>query len=814
MISLVVVSHSFALATAAKELAMQMVSTKTTPKVLVAAGIRDGDKLDLGTDTQQISAAIEAADNPDGVLILVDLGSALLSSQMALELVDPDLAERCLISSAPLVEGLVEALVSAAGGASLREVAAQARAALAGKIDQLSAQEESSFEGEAGSVAFSAPAGSGINPFSDPDAAILVLKIIDPHGMHARPAAAIAEAIGDKGAVYARKGGAFRTVNAASLTQVSALGVGEGENLELCTTDPDAQQIFTAIRKGLLALDPPAIADPSWGKKENAVNGISLRLSTKVSAPRNPARNGDQIVIGYAMLLGGQEDAEFYRVSPNEGEAVKHARKAVKAYLSSLGSDSIIKMQIGLVDDPELRAEIAEEIAGGTNAFVAVDKAYGTAANKIRKLDDPYLAQRAADFNAVSRLLKKALIGQELDNLDELIKKHSTPAVLVVDELDAPLAASLPPEIEGVVTRSGGATGHGAIVAASRGIPVYAGLKWGVHDGDTIIFDPRTKHLEVNPKARVFAHWMELARERVAIASKALDLLEEPAVTSAGRQVPVLVNVTTATGTVKGAEGCGLLRTETLFAGYQVAPSRKQQAKVYAGLARQLGQTTIRLWDIGADKPLPFAKQPPEPNPSLGVRGVRLLRKFPHLVREQLGAVIDANQTLEAAGPGKPLRVIIPMVNHVRQVDWVRSLLEEISADTFGIEGDARPVEIPLQLGIMLETPSAALRMAEFVSAVDFVTVGTNDLCQYIAAADRGNSQVAELADEVRETVVEMIREVVRLAHGAKKPIEVCVCGDMASDPAWAGKLVQAGVDSLSVRAGMIAMIKQTIRQL
>lgn len=815
MISLVLVSHSFALAAAAKELAMQMISTKTAPKVLLAAGIRKGENLELGTDTQQISAAIEAADNPDGVLIFVDLGSALHSSQMALELVDPDLADRCLISSAPLVEGLVAALVSAARGANLKQVAAQARGALAEKIDHLGEQEESDSAGKEESVAVTTSRALGANPFSDPDAAILVLKIIDPHGMHARPAAAIARALdATKAAVYARKGGAFRTVNAASLTQVSALGVGEGENLELCTSDPDAQHIFSAIRQALLEIDPPVIADPSWGKNENAVNGISLRLSPKVSAPRDPARNGDQIVIGYAMLLGGQEDAEFYRVSPNEGEAVNNARKAVKAYLSSLGSDSIIKMQIGLVDDPELRTEIAQEIAGGVNAFNAVDKAYGAAANRMRKLDDPYLAQRAADFNAVSRLLKKALIGQELDNLDELIKKHSTPAVLVVDELDAPLAASLPPEIEGVVTRSGGATGHGAMVAAARGIPVYAGLKWGVHDGDTIIFDPRTKHLEVNPKARVFAHWMELARERVAIASKALELLEEPALTPSGKRIPVLVNVSTATEAIKGAEGCGLLRTETLFAGYQIAPSRKQQAEVYARLARKLGQTTIRLWDIGADKPLPFAKQAPEPNPFLGVRGVRLLRKFPHLVREQLGAVLDANQTLEAAGLGKPLRVMIPMVNHVRQVDWVRSLLEEITADTFGMEEDVRPVEIPLELGIMLETPSAALRMAEFTSAVDFVSVGTNDLCQYVAAADRENSQVAELADEVRETVVEIIREVVRLAHSAEKPIEVCVCGDMASDPAWTGKLVQAGVDSLSVRAGMIAMIKQTIRQL
>ena len=274
------------------------------------------------------------------------------------------------------------------------------------------------------------------------------------------------------------------------------------------------------------------------------------------------------------------------------------------------------------------------------------------------------------------------------------------------------------------------------------------------------------------------------------------------------------MNVSGPTDAVKGAEGCGLVRTETLFAGYQGAPSRLQQAEVYAELARNLGQTTIRLWDIGADKPLPFAKQPPENNPFLGVRGVRLLRKFPHLLRDQLGAVLDANQTLESEGLGKLLRVMIPMVNHVHQVDWVRSLLEEITADTYGIEEAARPAQIPLPLGIMVETPSAALRMDEFCGAVDFISIGTNDLCQYVAAADRGNSQVADLTDEVRETVVEMVRQIAQVCHDAAAPIEVCVCGDMASDPAWAGKLVAAGVDSLSVRAGMIAMIKQTIRQL
>lgn len=815
MISLVVVSHSLPLATAAKELAMQMTVAGSAPKVLVAAGISDGEQVELGTDAQQISEAITAADNPDGVLILVDLGSALLSSQMALEFLDPELADRCLISSGPLVEGLVAAVVSAAGGASLQEVASQAKEALAGKIDQLSDTEEPLPEGEGEFTDNAAEAASGEESFSAPEAATLALEIIDPHGMHARPAAALAAAMGAREIpVFARKAGTFRIVNAASLTQVSSLGIGKGETLELGTLDPQATEVFAAIRQALTQTDPPAIAGGSEKKAGSSVNAIAVQLAKEVPTPTDPTRNGDQIVIGYALVLEGHEDAEFYRVSPNEGQALEEARKAVRAYLRSLGSDSIIKMQIALVDDPELRAEIADEIAGGTNAFAAVDNAYSAAAAKMEKLDDPYLAERATDLLAVSRLLKKALIGGELDNLEELIKKHSTPAVLVVEELDAPLAASLPPEIEGVVTRSGGTTGHGAIVAASRGIPVYAGLKWGVHDGDTIVFDPRTKHLEVNPKARVFAHWIELARERVATATNALEQLENPAITANGKQIPIQVNVSGPTGAVKGAEGCGLVRTETLFAGYQGAPSRLQQAEVYAELARNLGQTTIRLWDIGADKPLPFAKQPPENNPFLGVRGVRLLRKFPHLLRDQLGAVLDANQTLESEGLGKLLRVMIPMVNHVHQVDWVRSLLEEITADTYGIEEAARPAQIPLPLGIMVETPSAALRMDEFCGVVDFISIGTNDLCQYVAAADRGNSQVADLADEVRETVVEMVRQIAQVCHDAAAPIEVCVCGDMASDPAWAGKLVAAGVDSLSVRAGMIAMIKQTIRQL
>ena len=470
MISLVVVSHSLPLATAAKELAMQMTVAGSAPKVLVAAGISDGEQVELGTDAQQISEAIEAADSPDGVLILVDLGSALLSSQMALEFVDPDLADRCLISAGPLVEGLVAAVVSAAGGASLQEVATQAQAALAGKIDQLSDSQEPHPEGEGEFTENAADPASGEDSFSSPEAATLALEIIDPHGMHARPAAALAAAIGArKIPVFARKAGTFRVVNAASLTQVSSLGIAKGDTLELGTTDPAAPEIFAAIREALTKTDPSTIAGGSEATAGSSVNAIAEQLAKEVSTPSDPARNGDQIVIGYALVLEGHEDAEFYRVSPNEGQTLAEARKAVRSYLGSLGSDSIIQMQIALVDDPELRAEIADEIAGGTNAFTAVDNAYSAAAAKMEKLDDPYLAERATDLHAVSRLLKKALIGTELDNLEELIKKHSTPAVLVVEELDAPLAASLPPEIEGVVTRSGGTTGHGAIVAASSG---------------------------------------------------------------------------------------------------------------------------------------------------------------------------------------------------------------------------------------------------------------------------------------------------------------------------------------------------------
>jgi len=342
----------------------------------LSAGISEGEQVELGTDAQQISEAIEAADSPDGVLILVDLGSALLSSQMALEFVDPDLADRCLISAGPLVEGLVAAVVSAAGGASLQEVATQAQAALAGKIDQLSDSQEPHPEGEGEFTENAADPASGEDSFSSPEAATLALEIIDPHGMHARPAAALAAAIGArKIPVFARKAGTFRVVNAASLTQVSSLGIAKGDTLELGTTDPAAPEIFAAIREALTKTDPSTIAGGSEATAGSSVNAIAEQLAKEVSTPSDPARNGDQIVIGYALVLEGHEDAEFYRVSPNEGQTLAEARKAVRSYLGSLGSDSIIQMQIALVDDPELRAEIADEIAGGTNAFTAVDNA-------------------------------------------------------------------------------------------------------------------------------------------------------------------------------------------------------------------------------------------------------------------------------------------------------------------------------------------------------------------------------------------------------------------------------------------------------
>jgi phosphocarrier protein FPr len=334
------------------------------------------------------------------------------------------------------------------------------------------------------------------------------------------------------------------------------------------------------------------------------------------------------------------------------------------------------------------------------------------------------------------------------------------------------------------------------IVARSRGIPVITGIgDVEVPNGALVGFDARAHEFVVEPTdggERLRA----VVRERAGEREAALVEAEQPAVTLDGRTITVLANVGSVQDALdaRGADGSGLVRTEVLFGERRVAPTVEEQAEAFRAIAAAFDgkPITIRTWDVGGDKPLAFLPQEREANPFLGERGIRVFRRRPALLRDQLKAICEvAAQT--------PVQVMFPMVTTADEVAWAR---QELQA--------AGPPE-SLKVGIMIEVPAAALRISTLAEGLDFVSIGTNDLTQYTTASDRGNSFVAGLADGLDPAVLQLIDRVVR---GVPDGVEVAVCGDLASDPEAAVVLAGLGVHELSAVGPQVPTVKARLRQI
>ncbi len=410
-------------------------------------------------------------------------------------------------------------------------------------------------------------------------------------------------------------------------------------------------------------------------------------------------------------------------------------------------------------------------------------------ASTFEGLDDPYQRERAQDVRSVRDRVLRALVGAV----------ETAPAeggLLVVRELDAATAASVDAErIAGVAVRAAGTTGHGVIVARSRGIPVITGIgDVAVSAGVLVAFDARAGEFVVEP-ADGGELFRTAIRERAAEREAALAEAELPAVTVDGQTIQVLANVGSVQDALdaRGADGSGLVRTEVLFGDRRVAPTVDEQVEAFRAIAAALGgkPITIRTWDVGGDKPLAFLPQEREANPFLGERGIRLFRRQPELLRDQLRAICRV--AVET-----PVQVMFPMVTTAEEVAWAREELAAIGAP----DG--------LKVGIMVEVPAAALRIATLVEGLDFVSIGTNDLTQYTTASDRGNSAVAGLADGLDPAVIQLIDRVVR---GVPAGVEVAVCGDLASDPDAAVLLAGLGVHELSAVGPLVPTIKARLRK-
>ncbi len=825
MVGIVVVSHSDALAQGVVALAREM---GPHPLKLEPAGGTDEPGV-LGTDAARVMAAIEQAMSPDGVLVLMDLGSALMSTELAVDLLGESTG-RVVLSEAPLVEGAVAAAAAAAGGASLDEVAAEARGALAMKTSQLGVADEA-----AGAAPEPAPA-------DEAETAATALLVRNAIGLHARPAARFVETVRRFDAdVRVAKAPDGQPVKATSLTNVVALGARFGDTLLVTAAGPQADDVLLALAQladdgfgdGIAAAPPSsktAAATATATATANATVTPSLRPGWLASQARRagaapaevtPPKPGDLLAgvpasaglaVGPVHHLRGpagpppDREAEAPdRERERLGRGIAGARKAIErdrdtvAARAGKAEAAIFDAHLVLLDDEAMLEPAYDAIDAGATAEGAWHDAAAIVAERYRRLDEPLLQERAADVLDVGRRVVSALtVSSE--------SADGTTGIVVAGELTPGDAATLDPALViGIATAHGTATAHAAILARALGLPAVVGLGDAVlqiADGTTVLIDGEAGTVLVDPPEQVQRDAAQRRERADRRRASARERAHEPGATRDGTRIEVFANLGAAAEAAKavelGAEGVGLLRTEFLFLDRAELPDEDEQAETLREIAVALDgrPLVVRTLDAGADKPLPALPMPPEANPFLGVRGIRLGLERPEVLATQLRAI------LRVAAEGHSLKVMLPMVATLGEIEAARAMLEQARSDV--------GIDAPLEFGIMVEVPAAALTAARLAEHVDFFSLGTNDLTQYTMAAERGDERLAPLLTGPQPAVLHLVKQTVRAAIA--RGLWVGVCGELAGDPAAAILFAGLGVTELSMAPALVPEVKAALR--
>lgn len=504
----------------------------------------------------------------------------------------------------------------------------------------------------------------------------------------------------------------------------------------------------------------------------------------------------------------GTPEEESERLGAALATAANQLRALADQVTAEIGADEgeIFEAHAEFAEDPELAAKAHAAIADGVPAPQAVRNAF----NEFRKLleasGSEYLQARAGDLDDVRDRVVALLAGVSVD-----VPVPDVPSVIVAHELTPSQTASIPRDrIAGIVTATGSPTSHAAILARALGVPAVVaaeGVLAEVADGTLIGMDGRTGEVVVAPEADE-QHEIEQRHEREMAHRATLDELRGvPGATADGHRVELAANLggreDLAVAVTAGAEGSGLVRTEFLYLDRRTAPTVDEQQAFLEEVLRTFPghRVVVRTLDVGADKPLPFVPREDEPNPALGLRGIRLSLARPELFRDQLRALVRARAAV--GDDGARLAIMFPLVCVPAELDGARRHLADVAAsEGHDLAG--------LEVGVMVETPAAALAAGRLAARSDFLSIGTNDLLQYTFAADRLVGGVADLPDLCEPGVLALLGQVVAAAHAADA--WVGVCGEAASDPASAVGLVGLGVDELSMTRVAIPEIKNTLR--
>ena len=619
------------------------------------------------------------------------------------------------------------------------------------------------------------------------------------HGLHARPAAQLVAALRPFASdvrVLARG----REANARSTVSLMSLGVQSGDEVEIVGRGTDAAQALEALATLLATVvSPPVVAvvDPPRSALK------PTRLSAVVAA--RGLAIGPAVVLRHTEPVVNETGAGYRQ----EQAALLAARNAVAERLQDrMGrveptQREVLEAHLALLQDPELLRAADAWLQRGKSAGHAWQRALQASAEAFAALGDARMNERAADLRDLERQVLQALVGDDAP-LVPALPEH---ALVIADELLSSQLCELDlTRVAGIAMARGGPTSHVALLAAAHGIPtlVAAGpALLAVEPGTTLILDAEQGVIAVAPSDAERHAVQTRLQEHAARERADMNASTQTAVTRDGTAVAIHANLgaeaEVATALQRGAEGCGLLRTEFLFLERNAAPNEDEQARAYVAVAAGFGTrpVTIRTLDIGGDKPLAYLPLPREENPVLGLRGLRVSLREPALLRTQMRAL------LRAAEQGR-VRVMLPMVNDLMELQAARAIWEQ-AASELGMS--SRP-----PLGVMIETPAAALLADQLAAQADFLSIGSNDLSQYVLAVDRGHAELAAQLDALHPAVLRLIAQIVVAAkrHGRS----VSICGGLGSDLEATPLLLGLGLRELSALPATIPRLKRRVREL